>query len=115
MTDPSKARKFLQHIQDSMLETDMSEPFEEIGSAIGRLVQVKNDAYGDSFGKSEEVLKILYPYGVGVEQFRDFLTVVRVLDKLFRIATDRDALGEDPWKDICGYAILAIRNNDTKK
>ena len=85
--------------------------FTKIGLEIGSLVKEKNAAYGDSFGKSEEVLRVLYPNGISVEQYKDFLTVVRVLDKLFRIATDKDALGEDPWRDICGYAILAIHNH----
>jgi hypothetical protein len=34
------------------------------------------------------------------------LTVVRILDKLFRIANSKDAFNEDPWFDIAGYAIL---------
>jgi hypothetical protein len=28
------------------------------------------------------------------------------LDKLFRIATARDALGESPYRDIAGYGLL---------
>lgn len=86
-------------------------PFEEIGLSVGKLVQTKNDAYGDSFSKAEDVLRILYPDGVDTKQYKDFLTVVRIIDKLFRIATYKDAFGEDPWEDICGYAILAIHNS----
>ncbi len=80
--------------------------FEAIGTALGRLVDQKQAAYGDSFGKSGAVMRILYPAGVAVEQLDDALTVVRILDKLFRIATARDALGESPFKDIAGYGIL---------
>lgn len=43
---------------------------------------------------------------LGIEQMDDALCVVRILDKLFRIATDRDALGESPYVDIAGYALL---------
>ena len=82
--------------------------FELIALEIGKLVQTKNEAYGNSFEKSQDILKILYPNGVEPEQYENLLTVTRVIDKLFRIATDRDALGENPWKDICGYSILAI-------
>lgn len=32
--------------------------------------------------------------------------VVRVVDKLFRIANHKDAFGENPWADIAGYAVL---------
>lgn len=77
------------------------------GAALGKLVEEKQAAYGDSFGKSGAVMRLLYPHGVSLEQLDDALTVVRVVDKLFRIATARDALGESPWKDIAGYGLLA--------
>ena len=80
--------------------------FEEAGKAIGQLVEKKNAAYGDSFAKSGDVLKILYPNGIKSEQYGDMLGIIRVLDKVFRIATDKDAFGESPWNDICGYALL---------
>lgn len=87
----------------------MSEQFyARIGSEIGELVQTKQTAYGDSFGKSGGIMKILYPDGIPPEKMEDALTVVRVIDKLFRIATNKDALGESPWKDIAGYALLEV-------
>lgn len=85
--------------------------FEKTGHDIGLLVQGKNLAYGDSFAKADQILKILYPEGVQPEKYKDMLAITRVLDKLFRIATDKDALGEDPWRDIAGYAILSATNN----
>jgi hypothetical protein len=36
------------------------------------------------------------------------LAVTRIIDKLFRIATDEKAFSEDPWADIAGYAILMV-------
>lgn len=78
---------------------------------VGELVAEKNKAYGDAFGRSGAILKILYPSGVAPEQYDDMLAVVRVLDKLFRIATDKDALGEDPWRDVTGYGVLSIVRN----
>lgn len=80
--------------------------YEKAGSDIGSLIQKKNEAYGSSFEKSGEIIKILYPNGVQPEQYADMLAMTRVIDKLFRIATDKDAFGESPWKDIAGYAIL---------
>lgn len=82
--------------------------YQKIGQDIGALVEEKQKAYGDSFGKSQEVLRVLYPEGIPPSALADALTVVRVVDKLFRIATDRDALGESPWRDIAGYALLAV-------
>lgn len=73
---------------------------------IADLVVEKNQAYGNSFSKSGEIMKILYHNGIPTEKMNDALAVVRVLDKLSRIATDRDAMGENPWRDICGYALL---------
>lgn len=81
--------------------------YEARGAALGRLVDTKQAAYGDSFGKSGMVMRILYPEGIRPEQLDDSLTVVRILDKLFRVATARDALGESPFGDIGGYALLA--------
>lgn len=86
--------------------------FERIGSEVGRLVEAKNKAYGDAFAKAGEVLRVLYPDGVKPEQYQDMLGVVRVIDKLFRIATDRDALGETPWKDIAGYGVLGVARSE---
>jgi hypothetical protein len=89
----------------SQREQDMDK-FEALGVQIGKLVDTKQAAYGDSFGKSGQVMKILYPNGIGVNQIDDALAVVRILDKLFRIATARDALGESPYRDIAGYGLL---------
>lgn len=89
--------------------------YEARGLRLGQLVERKQAAYGDSFGKSGAVMRILYPEGIGASQLDDALTVVRVLDKLFRVATDRDALGESPWGDIAGYALLAQRRVDARK
>jgi hypothetical protein len=86
-----------------------SGPYFELGKAIGATVEQKQAAYGDSFGKSGDVMRILYPDGIRPSKLDDALTVIRVLDKLFRVATDRDALGESPWRDIAGYALLSVR------
>lgn len=84
-----------------------SKKYETIGKEIGSLVDVKNKAYGDSFNKSGEFLKLLYPNGISPYQYRDMLGIIRVFDKQMRIATHKDALGENPWKDIAGYGILS--------
>lgn len=88
--------------------------YQLIGESIGKLVDTKNAAYGDSFNKSSEFLKILYPNGVAPEQYGDMLGIIRVFDKLMRIATDKDALGENPWRDIGGYSILRCEAEGTK-
>jgi len=84
----------------------MQKAFIDMGRRIGALVEMKNKAYGDSFSKADKILAVLYPDGVMPEQYRDMLAVVRLIDKLFRIANRKDAFGESPWKDIAGYGIL---------
>lgn len=82
--------------------------FHKIAQEIADLVVEKQAAYGDAFGKSGEVLEVLYPNGVKPEDYTNLLTVARILDKLFRIANQQDAFGEDPYSDVLGYSLLAI-------
>jgi len=82
--------------------------FAQIATALGALVTKKNKAYGDSARISGEIMRILYPNGIAVEQIQDALLVVRIIDKLSRIATDQDAFGEPPFADIAGYGILGV-------
>ena len=84
----------------------------EIGRQIGEIVQKKNEAYGDSFNQSEKVVLALWPNGVKPEQYKDLLAVIRIIDKLFRIATRKKAFGESPYSDIAGYGILGVANDE---
>lgn len=84
----------------------MASDFKRIGREIGELVAEKNAAYGDSFARSGEFLKLLYPNGIKPEQYGDALGLVRVFDKQMRIATNKRALGESPWRDIAGYGVV---------
>ncbi len=86
--------------------------YENIGRQVGKLVQEKNKAYGDSFGRASKILEVLYPDGIKPEQYSDALAITRVLDKLFRLANKKDAFGESPWRDICGYAVLGVANDE---
>ncbi len=80
--------------------------YETLGKDLGRLVAEKQTAYGDSFGKSHKILQVLYPEGVNPDQYVDLLTICRVIDKLFRLASDPTYGDESPWLDICGYGLL---------
>ena len=92
----------------------MTKPYENIAAQIGSLVQMKNEAYGDSFGQASRILEVLYPDGIKPDQYRDALAITRVIDKLFRLANKKDAFGESPWRDICGYALLGIANDEAE-
>ena len=89
--------------------------FIDIGSEIGMLVSEKQAAYGDSFGRAGNVLRELFPSGIRPDQYDEVLTIARVLDKLFRISTKKDAFGENPWRDIAGYAILSVARDKNPK
>ena len=79
----------------------------ESATSVAELLVEKNEAYGDSINVAPEIMKILYPNGIPPEKLDDSLTIVRILDKLCRIARgDESAFGESPWKDITGYALL---------
>lgn len=82
--------------------------YESIAQEIAGLLEEKNLAYGDSLQKSGSVLAIMFPGGVPSEKLWIAGIIVRIIDKLFRLATDETAFGEEPLKDIAGYAILGL-------
>jgi hypothetical protein len=88
--------------------------FMQLATDLGKLLAEKNQAYGDAFSKTTEILTLLYPNGIKVEQYKDVHVLVRMLDKMSRIAQDNDPMGESPYKDLAGYAILAQANLMTK-
>ncbi len=75
---------------------------------LAELITKKQIAYGDSFGQSNRIMEILYPKGISPEQYQDALAIIRIIDKLFRIANKKFAFEENPWQDIAGYALLSF-------
>lgn len=90
---------------------ELGKNYTNIGLEIGALVDEKNAAYGDSFTKAAEFLKILYPNGIPVEAYTDALCIVRIFDKLMRLATSKDYNNERPYADIAGYAFLGLQKD----
>jgi hypothetical protein len=82
--------------------------YQELAKDIADLVTEKQKAYGNSFDQAGDFLRLLYPNGVPPESYGDMLCVVRIFDKLKRIATRKDAFGEDPKADLLGLAIRLI-------
>jgi hypothetical protein len=76
---------------------------------LGEVVDRKNMRYGNSVERSADILRVLYPDGVPVWAYRDMLLVVRIIDKLGRIA---NGARQDSYTDIAGYGILGAINND---
>jgi hypothetical protein len=86
--------------------------YEKLGQEVGKLVDQKQAVYGDSFGRSGNVMRVLYPDGIKPEQYDDALAMVRIIDKLFRVANKRDAFGESPGRDLAGYGLLMAARHD---
>ena len=77
---------------------------------LAELISVKNAQYGNSFQESAKILDILYPNGVKANDYENMMTIVRILDKIFRIANG-DKGDESAWDDIAGYALLKASEN----
>jgi len=99
-------------VRDMVNATESKGDFETLALSIGKLVDEKNRAYGNSFAKCSRFLEVLYPDGVPVEKYGDMLCLVRIFDKAMRIATHKHALGESPYSDIAGYALLGLMKDE---
>lgn len=79
-----------------------------LAAQLGELVERKNAVYGNSVERSAEILRVLYPAGVAPVDYKDMLLVVRIIDKLARIA---NGARQDSYIDIAGYGLLGTLNN----
>jgi hypothetical protein len=95
-----------------LAEVHQFKDFNRIAAEIGALVTEKNAAYGDSFAKCGEFLRLLFPAGIQPEQYDDALALVRIFDKQMRIAARKDAFGESPYRDIAGYGLLGVAKDE---
>ena len=88
--------------------------FLQIAQEIASVLEEKNAQYGPAFSNAPKILEILYPDGIRPQDYTNLLTLVRMLDKLQRIATNNATDTEDPWRDIAGYAILQLSTKNGK-
>ena len=82
------------------------EKWADVFGEIAVIVDRSNAAYGDAFGASARFLELLWPQGVEPCHYANVLAVIRIFDKLMRIAHCRDAFGESPARDVAGYGGL---------
>lgn len=91
----------------------MTKSFHEIAVLQADLLEKKDRAYGSSFNKTADHLKILFPDGIVDDQYQHLMFIIRVLDKLTRIANSSLLPPEegclDAYLDINGYSILGIK------
>jgi hypothetical protein len=89
--------------------------FEEKGHKLGKLVDEKQAAYGDSISKASKLMKVYLEdyktddgYLIPEELLDHILLQVRIIDKQNRIFSNpkADKMNESPYDDISGYGML---------
>ncbi len=85
--------------------------FKEIAKEMGEFVTEKNKAYGNSFEECEKFLYMLFPVKIPIKHYGNILCIVRMFDKLKKIAADRDTFQENPFDDLVGIALRMSLNN----
>jgi len=88
--------------------------YERIALDLGQMLTKKDKAYGRAWVKVADFMRLLFPEGIKPEQYVDALLIVRVFDKLMRIATDKNAFNEDAWRDLAGYGILGASRKEKR-
>lgn len=79
-----------------------------MGEELVLKVSKKNADYGSAFEQINKMLLILFPDGIPPSKFRDATILIRMLDKVCRIANNNPKFfPEDSWDDIGGYALVA--------
>jgi len=105
--------------------------YEKIGQELGKLVDEKQKAYGNSVSVSIDVLEaFLKPYEAegfyNGEQtvyilpkslLRHLLLQVRIIDKQCRIFSNPagDLMGESPYRDIAGYGLIGTGTEENQE
>lgn len=82
---------------------------------LGPFLVQKNEAYGDSARRVSRMLEVFFPDGIKPNRIEDAYYMIQILNKLGRVAEDNDPMGEDPWLDASGYAMLAHSSKQLKK
>lgn len=94
--------------------------YELEGKNLGRLVDEKQAAYGDSIAQTEKLMHVFLSryeegdtYKIPKSLLNHILLQVRIIDKQNRIFSnpDGDLMDESPYKDIAGYGLLGNKKN----
>lgn len=87
--------------------------FSDASVVIAEMLGDKRDSYGDNLIVSGQFLKLLYPTGIPLNAYAEVLVIIRLIDKLMRIANQHSnpelwTEQESPWLDVAGYAIAIM-------
>jgi hypothetical protein len=93
--------------------------FESRAHELGKLVDTKQAAYGDSVSKASQLMKVFLQdykndnntYTIPEELLDHILLQVRIIDKQNRIFSNpkADKMNESPYSDVAGYGLLGER------
>lgn len=93
--------------------------FEKAGRELGKLVDDKQLAYGDSITKTNELLKVFLSgyknndgtYTIPGKLLEHIGLMIRIMDKQNRIFSnpDGDLMDESPYSDLSGYGLLGSK------
>ena len=73
------------------------------------IINEKKEAeYGNSYMKVANMLEILYPNGISIDNFNDFLSISKILEKIARLSSDGNVNNLDIYRDVAGYALIGI-------
>lgn len=81
-----------------------------MASNIDELIDGRNEAYGDAWAKTGEVLKVIAPEVNKLLETnpRAYYSFVTIICKAIRACTSPNY--KDNWADIAGYATLVLRD-----
>lgn len=85
----------------------------DLTQQLGTLLEEKDKEYGQSATIAGDLLKILYPTGIQDSDYENVTLLVRIFDKMKRIASG--STSENSWQDIAGYGILGWRKTVDSK
>jgi len=89
----------------------------ELTNELGEMLEEKQKAYGDAIEESGKFLSVLYPNGIPPESYQTVALLVRMFDKMKRIANG--ASNENSWKDLAGYSVqgwkIMLKEQQTKE
>jgi len=110
---------FVDNVKESTHEELGTGYFKEKGMKLGKIIDTKQAAYGDSVSKSSELMKIYLQdykqedgtYKINEKLLDHILLQVRIIDKQNRIFSnpEADLMDESPYTDISGYGLLGER------
>ena len=91
----------------------MSE-FEKIAIEVARMVDVKNEEYGECYKVAPELLKLFMPDGISSDKYEDIAIVLRLIEKVARLLGPTTNT-KDIWADIIGLGLNGYKNVSSVK